>query len=444
MDDKKREEVMSNMVKLNENLKEKLSSNNQEIVGIIYERDFRFKGTELGLTEAYKVKIRNNSLQEKDKKVKESSEKQEGFLYEIYDEDNNLVATINKEGEVQFEPEYLEKIDKGYIKMLGLENAEIELPEELERGDLALSRKEIEEKMPKKQKGKEEKEEQKEEDKEQNEPEVSEDEEEKFAKRKGIPRNNVLKLRTDSNFLEDHPEVEENTFFYKDNDGIVKAEYIDENGETQPSKFFEDSTTAIREETVSMGDDGVPVKKEIPYQTMLTKNLNNVDKDIREIRININIDSYGYLEISEARQGTNGMWSSHAIEVEGRDYNSYAMNKMTSIETRKADPNKFTESYKAVEGTEVAQDGIEMSEMFLMQYAQEIIQSFVDEGYNKEEAIEIFDLMVGEEKLTVEQAKKEVNETIKEQNKQEKEQEEQKEEDEGRTPWGDAEARRNR
>ena len=44
MDDKKREEVMSNMVKLNENLKEKLSSNNQEIVGIIYERDFRFKG----------------------------------------------------------------------------------------------------------------------------------------------------------------------------------------------------------------------------------------------------------------------------------------------------------------------------------------------------------------------------------------------------------------
>ena len=36
---------------------------------------------------------------------------------------------------------------------------------------------------------------------------------------------------------------------------------------------------------------------------MKTKGLNNVDKDIRDIRINIKIDSYGYLDIEEARQG---------------------------------------------------------------------------------------------------------------------------------------------
>lgn len=439
MNDKKREEVITNMVELREQLREQLSENNQEIENIGYYRDFNFKGTKFGINEAYIVKIKDDSIPEKEVKHREDDEK-EGFTYEIYDKDNNLVATVDLDGVVKFEPEYFEGMDDRDLEFLELENAEFELPEELERDDMVLLREEIEENKTKREKDGAVKE--KEQNGEEKQQQEDNSEEKEIAEKKGIPLNNVLFLRPDSNFYKDHPEIEKNLYFYRDNDGIVRAEYLDENGEPQPSNYFEESTTAIREQTVDMGDDGVPVVKQTPYQTMQTKNLNNVDKDIRGVRVNINIDQYGYMEISEARQGTNGMWSSHDIEVKGRDYNSYAMNKMTSIETRRADPNKLTEGYKAVEGTRAAEDGVEISEMFLMQHAEAFIDKFIDEGYNRDEAIKIFDLMIGEEKLTEEQAKEEVNNRIQDKSKDEREQEEkEQEEDEGRTPWGDVEAR---
>ncbi len=446
MDDKKREEVIGKMLKLSKDLQEELSTNNQEIANIGYYKDFRFKGTNLGINDAYVVKIKDDSVPDKDVEPRKQDSKDEGFLYQIYDKNSNLIATVNREGRVEFNPEFIEAIDKRYIDSLNLGNAEFESPQELGRDDLVLTREEIESSKTKDEKNNsgltiEEQQ-------EQQEPEQKESEEKKIAEEKGVPPSNVLKLRPDSNFYRDHPEVEENLYFYKGSDGIIRAEYIDENGNSQPSRFFEESTTAIREETVSMGDNGKPVVKETPYQVMETKNLNNVDKDIRGVRINVNIDSYGYLEISEARQGTNGMWSSHAIEVQGRDYNSHVMDRITSIETRKADPDKLTEAYKSVDGTKVAEDGIELSEMFLMQHAQELIQKFINEGYNKNEATEIFNLMIGEEKLTESQAKKEVNENIKNQSREKdspdrgKDEVEIDDDDNQRTPWGDAEARR--
>ena len=439
MDDKKREEVIENMIKLRESLREELSKNNQEIEDIGYYRDFKFTGTYLGINDAYIVKIKDDSIPENDINHREEDEKGIEYLYQIYDKNNNLIASIDKEGKVQFKPKYLEGINKSLLKTLKLEDAEFVLPEENGRDDIVLTRKAIDENKIKLSKGKE-----KNEELEETEPikkEEDNSQEKEIAEKKGIPINNVLVLRPDSNFYYDHPEVEGNLYFYKDNDGIVRAEYIDENGNSQPSNYFEASTTELREQTVDMGDDGIPVVKQVPYQTMLTKNLNNVDKDIREIRINIDIDTYGYLEISEAREGTNGKWVSHDIEVMGRDYNSNTLNRMTSIYTRKAEPNKQTEAYDKVESTELAEDGVNLSEMFLIEHAQEFIQRFIREGYNKDEATQIFNLMIGEEKLQESQAKKEVNEKIKEQNTKEDEEKTQEDDDEGRTPWGDAEAR---
>ena len=80
-----------------------------------------------------------------------------------------------------------------------------------------------------------------------------------------------------------------------------------------------------------------------------------------------------------------------------------------------------------------------------MQHAQELIQKFINEGYNKNEATEIFNLMIGEEKLTESQAKKEVNENIKNQSRDKDDHGKEAEiddDDNQRTPWGDAEARR--
>lgn len=177
--------------------------------------------------------------------------------------------------------------------------------------------------------------------------------------------------------------------------------------------------TALRQETVSIGSDGNPVTKNVPYQVMKTKGLNNIDKDIRDIRININIDSYGYLDIEEARQGRNGEWLSHDIEVKGRDYNSRAVNETTSIRSRKADPDKQTEAYEKAEKNEFAvEDGIQYDEMYLAEHADEIIQSLVDKGYQRPEAVDIFNYMIGEENLSLEQAEERVNKEIGEKSKE--------------------------
>src|SRR5699024_5514053 len=160
---------------------------------------------------------------------------------------------------------------------------------------------------------------------------------------------------------------------------------------------------SLREETVSLGDDGNPVTREVPYQVMRTRNLNSVDKDIRDIRISVNIDSYGYLELQESRQGKNGEWLSHDIEVKGRDYNTYTVNQTTSIKTRKADTDKQTEAYEKAEGTGLEEDGIQYSEMYLIEHADEVVEDLMKEGYQKKEAVQIVDYMLGEEALTLEE-----------------------------------------
>ena len=66
-------------------------------------------------------------------------------VYEIYNKDGDLVATVDKAGKIHFSPEYIEKLRQeyqGYFEMLNLDNAVLELPEELE--------KEIQEKQDKK------------------------------------------------------------------------------------------------------------------------------------------------------------------------------------------------------------------------------------------------------------------------------------------------------
>lgn len=367
-------------------------------------------------------------------------------VYEIYNKDGDLVATVDKAGKIHFLPEYIEKLRQEYqeyFEMLNLDNAVLELPEELE--------KEIQEKQDKKgneeeEKAEEEEEEaEEEEEKTEEEEEKAEDQEQKaIAKKKGIPENNVLIVRDNSNFYKDHPEVERNLIFSRDKDGLVKAEYIDENGELQPSKYIMPSTTGIRQETVSIGSDGNPVTKESPQQVMQTRNLTGRDQDIRDVRINIKFDTYGYPYAEEARQGQNGKWAALAIEVKGRPTNSSQVNEITSIRTGVADPDRETGMYSSVEKTGLIQDGVQYDEMHFMQHSEEIIEKFIKDGYQRKEAVEIFNYMIGEEVLTEKEAKERVNENIKKREKIQEKEQERDDDDEGRTPWGDAEARDSR
>lgn len=55
-----------------------------------------------------------------------------------------------------------------------------------------------------------------------------------------------------------------------------------------------------------------------------------------------------------------------------------------------------------------------------MQHSEEIIEEFIKDGYQRKEAVEIFNYMIGEEVLTEKEAKERVNENIKEREKYKK------------------------
>ena len=405
MEQKKQEEVKKIMAGIYTQIAER-EGKDTEISSITYYKEFVFDSARFIDNDIFITKLQKT-------KGKEKTE-----VFEIYNKAGELIATVDEKGKIQFMPEYIEKLRdeyKKFFKILKLEEAEFELPEELKEEELLLEHEELKQEVEKKeQKAKKEEKVENEKEKEKQEEGVQEQE---IAIKKGIPVNNILIVRDNSNLYKDHPELEKGLIFSRDNDGLVKAEYVDENGDLQPSKYIQSSNTSIRQE-------------------MRTQNLTGRDQDIRDIRINVKFDQYGYLDIEEARQGRNGEWAAHDIEVRGRDYNSAQVNEVTSIKTGVADPDKETNSYETMENEGKPQDEIQYDKMYLMQHADEIIDEFIKQGYQKTEAVAIFNYMIGEQELTEKEAKEKVNENLKE-----VKQEEREEEPEERTPWGDAEAR---
>lgn len=421
MREQTKKEILEKMEAIRSIARDAINQEEQKIGDTKYYKDLNLG--QVGIENAYVVEIENIE------KNKEIGEREVYVIYKIYTEDHVLVANVDNKGDVEFSPEFLEQlkqISPEYFESLNLEDNDtnFELPEEKE-DEKVISYKEEEEKENAESSSLEEK-----------IPE-EDNETQEIAKQKGIPACNVLIVRNDSNFYKDHPEVERNLYFYRSEDGVIKAEYIDENGISQPSKYFEPSTTSIRQETISMGANGNPVKKEVPYQTMITK-LQTNDKDIRSVRINIDINC-GYLEISESRQGVNGQWASHEIECRGKDYNSAELNKATSTKYGVADPAKDTSTFAKVEQTSLENDGVQYSEM--QKYAESLVEKFMDQGYNKEESIKICNYMIGEEQLKEDEAKTKVNEEIKDNNRK-KDTDYGENDEDGRTPGGDAWERR--
>jgi hypothetical protein len=86
----------------------------------------------------------------------ELEETEELITYEIYDENQNLIATVDKGGTITFTEEYLEtlkNINKNYYNMIDIEGNTFEMPE-LKEKDMEISKEELEEYM-KEQDGKE-------------------------------------------------------------------------------------------------------------------------------------------------------------------------------------------------------------------------------------------------------------------------------------------------
>lgn len=147
MKEEKREKVINNMLNLRASISDKLAQRNQEVDNIGYYKDFEFKGSGLAINDAYIVKLKDTEGKPKSKEDEEGKEK---IAYEVYDKDNNLIATVDESGQVEFEQEFLEeleKVNKEYYDTLTLDEAEFELPEELGKDDLVLTGQELDEKQ---------------------------------------------------------------------------------------------------------------------------------------------------------------------------------------------------------------------------------------------------------------------------------------------------------
>ena len=398
-----KDRVVSLYTSINERLTEQRSSN--KIDGITYYKELQIsENNGIGVSSAYVVRIANE---------------QEKVLYEIYNDDM-LMATMDEGGMINFSEEYRKMIleaQNGELFLKGIDelekqNIELKEPEELSEEDKKYSPEEIED-------IKEEKEKQEGEDKtisQESEEPVKEDleneEEKELAEELDVPMHNIMIIRKNSQLLKDYPELkEEGTFFYRGNDGKMHAEYRDEEGKRQPSKYIETSRTAIRPASVNLGRDGENIQKDIPYQVMQTKGL---AKDrIQDVRFEVRAQIGKPLELGIAQRGVGqSEYTASDVSIKGKEPPTYEVKEATRSDMKGGTEQaaKINKAYNFVSKTGLGTDGVELSELT----PQETIKKFMDEGYNRDEAIDILNLTIGEQQLTEEQAKEVVNQKIKE------------------------------
>lgn len=143
MNSKEREKIVDNMLKLRDSITRDDDNKEIDVTNIGYYKDFNFKGSGLAVNDVYVVEMKRNS------RTLRSRNQREKLMYEIYDKDNVLIATVNEMGEVSYEPEFikeLENISEEHFKLLTLDETEFELPEKLKKDDVVLSKEELNEK----------------------------------------------------------------------------------------------------------------------------------------------------------------------------------------------------------------------------------------------------------------------------------------------------------
>ena len=143
MNQTKRSEILSTMVQIGEQVDAHLDTKSQKRGNITYYSDFEFKRSGLGANNVYIVETPI-------KKEQKNGDKAENrIIYELYDKDRILIATVTEDGKLHFTPEYLEElrqINPRYFEKLNLDELEFELPKELQEGDITMTKEELKEK----------------------------------------------------------------------------------------------------------------------------------------------------------------------------------------------------------------------------------------------------------------------------------------------------------
>lgn len=395
------------------------------------------------------LKLGNNILKVSiaeitEKFLDDKEEEQSKTTYEVYMKfqgQDVLIANIDEKGTLKVNKETVQKIDPdnqlGLLELGEQEKPDLSVLKEMEgktKEDLEKQKEERDKERT--QDEKDEKAQNKEGEDEKDEEEKNDDEEtKKIAQRKGIPEKNVYRIRPDSQFFKNYPMVDKSTYFYRDNDGKMKAEYVDKQGIIQPSPFFKDSTTHLTEPVISVGKDGQDVKKQQPYQVMQTQELSRYQHGIRDIRMAMYIEG-GEIRMEETRLGDDGQWVGYEVERTRTDYNSKQVNAKSDTTNKQDNSETISKSYDKIEDTGFKEEGITMDELS----PKKVFQQLMDEGYNKNEAARVVNYMIGPEKMGREEAKEKVNQEIEEELDKKMGTNDANEENEGnsaKVPWDD-------
>lgn len=157
MDDKKKEEILKKSSQLSKQISETLDSKTEHISSVRFYEDFFFNGANIEENNVYIVEIKSQNPELRENKNDQNSDKKDSQLgdnvelelttYEIYDENQNLIAIVDTDGNVSFSEEYLAKLENlppEYYAMINLSAIDFALQEITEK-DVELSAKDIKE-----------------------------------------------------------------------------------------------------------------------------------------------------------------------------------------------------------------------------------------------------------------------------------------------------------
>lgn len=383
-----------------------------------------------------KTKEKNNSIlsntliEERNYEDENGKVNVEYGVYIKFNGEDVLIANINEKGKLEPNMELLN--DDKYsdedkkklgdmLNLLGLEkdNVDIEKLQEQLKEIEPKTKEEIEqerEKQKEKDSIKDEEQEQTDEEKDDDEKDLGDAEQEKeqevLAKKKGIKVNNICKIRRDSQFYKNYPNIPKTAYFYLDSKDRIHAEYLDKDGQAQKLPGFEEIKD--RTEVTRLGNDGQNVREEIPYRVMTAKGLEDKNHNTQDIRIAMYKDQYGYLKIETIHQGRNGEWEGKNIDIHGTDRNTERMNNLIDENNKTPQTGALAKRQEELKTSGYSQDGLSLDEFS----KQRKINEYMEDGYTFEESNKIYGYVVGELQLTEEDAKLKVNEES-EQTKQE-------------------------
>ena len=366
--------------------------------------------------------LSNTLIEEKKYEDENGKTNVEYGVYIKFNCEDVLIANINEKGKLEPNMELLN--DDKYsdedkkklgdmLNLLGLEkdNVDIEKLQEQLKEIEPKTKEEIEqerEMQKEKDSIKDEEQEQTDEEKEDDEKELGNAEQEKeqevLAKKKGIKVNNICKIRRDSQFYKNYPNIPKTAYFYLDSKDRIHAEYLDKDGQAQELPGFEEIKD--RTEVTRLGNDGQNVRDEVPYRVMTAKGLEDKNHNTQDIRIAMYKDQYGYLKIETIHQGRNGEWEGKNIDIHGTDRNTERMNNLIDEKNKTPQTGALAKRQEELKTSGYSQDGLSLDEFS----KQRKINEYMEDGYTFEESNKIYDYVVGELQLTEEDAKLKVNE----------------------------------